>query len=284
MGETTGIEWTDATWNPWHGCHKISAGCKNCYMFREKKRYGQDPNVVVRSKTTFNSPLKWKDPRRVFTCSWSDFMIEEADPWRDEAWDIMRRTPQHTYQVLTKRIDRASGSVSNPPLPNVWLGVSVEQQKHKDRIDMLRDTPAALRFLSIEPLLEDIGELDLTQIDWVIAGGESGPGERVPHPAWFRAIRNQCIAANVPFFFKQWGEWRPPTEDDEYTTAHGRAGNPPAFIVGEDGSVNCFKNPSQQNPLVMIRAGKKSAGSVLDGREWKQFPSVYPAPYRLVTE
>lgn len=104
MGNSSNIEWTDATWNPWHGCHKVSQGCKNCYMFRDKRRYGQDPNVVTRAaSTTFYAPLKWKKPRRIFTCSWSDFFIEEADPWRDEAFAIMALTPQHTYQVLTKR-------------------------------------------------------------------------------------------------------------------------------------------------------------------------------------
>ena len=107
MAFKSAIEWTDATWNPWHGCHKISAGCKNCYMFRDKTRYGQDPNTVVRSgDKTFYAPLKWKEPRLIFTCSWSDFFIEEADPWRDEAFAIMALTPQHTYQVLTKRPDR----------------------------------------------------------------------------------------------------------------------------------------------------------------------------------
>src|ERR1700678_4420763 len=101
MGAKSNIEWTEATWNPWHGCHKISAGCKNCYMFAEKKRYGQDPDVVVRSKTTFHDPLRWREPKLIFTCSWSDFMIEEADSWREEAYGIMRITPRHTYQVLT---------------------------------------------------------------------------------------------------------------------------------------------------------------------------------------
>ena len=103
MGNKTGIEWCTSTWNPWRGCHKLRAGCKNCYMFREQNQYGHDPNIVVRSKTTFNDPLKWKEPAKVFVNSWSDFFIEEADPWRDEAWDIMRRTPHLTYQILTKR-------------------------------------------------------------------------------------------------------------------------------------------------------------------------------------
>lgn len=168
MGEKTGIEWTDATWNPWHGCRKVSPGCKFCYMYREKARYGQDPTKVVRSKTTFNAPLKWKDARKVFTCSWSDWFIEEADAWREEAYEIIRRTP-HQYQVLTKRIERGASYLPPEILPNMWLGVSVESRRYLERVDMLRDMPAAIRFLSIEPLLEDLGRINLLGIDWVIA-------------------------------------------------------------------------------------------------------------------
>jgi protein gp37 len=270
LGNKSAIEWTDATWNPWHGCHKISPGCKFCYMYREKKQYGQDPNLVVRSKTKFYDPLKWKEPRLIFTCSWSDWFIEEADAWRDEAWDIIRRTPQHTYQILTKRIDRAvhpltktaAGRIPVPALPNVWLGVSVEDRERLSRIDLLRQTPAAVRFLSLEPLLEDLGPLDLRGIDWVIVGGESGPGARPMHPAWARSIRDQCVAAEVPFFFKQWGEWAPPTSDAlrAWWVALSRPTRmgPRSHEFGDgDGAV---------------RVGKKSAGRLLDGREWNEMP------------
>ncbi len=219
MGEVTMIEWTDSSWNPWHGCHKISPGCKRCYMFRDKARYGQNPDVVVRSKTNFDAPLKWKDARRIFTCSWSDWLIEEADPWREEAYEIIQRTPQHTYQILTKRIDRAAGRVPAPPLPNVWLGVSVEDRQRKYRIAQLVETPAALRFLSIEPLLEDIGELDLRGIDWVIVGGESGPRARPFCVEWARSIIAQCKAAGVPVFCKQLGA-RVMDEDSSYGTGY----------------------------------------------------------------
>ena len=206
MGFETGIEWTNATWNPWHGCHKVSAGCKNCYMFTEKRRYGQDPNVVVQSKTTFGAPLRWKEPKLVFTCSWSDFFIEEADPWRQTAYEIMRRTP-HTYQVLTKRIERALSLalLEDPLIPNMWLGVSVENRAAKIRIDWLREASVALRFLSIEPLLEDIGELNLRGIHWVIVGGESGRGARSFEIEWARSIISQCRSASVPCFVKQLG-------------------------------------------------------------------------------
>jgi protein gp37 len=178
MGDTH-IQWTNKTWNPWHGCHKISPGCKNCYMFSDKARYGQDPNVVVRSKTLFNAPLKWTDPALVFTCSWSDWFIEEADEWRHDARDIILRTPHLTYQILTKRPERAARWIPAVPDPNVWLGVSVEDRKYGlPRIDVLRELPAAVRFLSIEPQLEDLGEINLSGIHWVIIGGESGPAAR----------------------------------------------------------------------------------------------------------
>lgn len=206
MGSSSTIEWTDATWNPWQGCHKISPGCKFCYMFRDKKRYGQDPNVVVRSKTTFNAPLKWEQGMRIFTCSWSDWYIKEADAWRGEAWEIIHQTPRHTYQILTKRIERAVGNSPLVVLPNVHLGVSVENARYKHRIDILRCLNATVRFLSIEPLIGDVGELDLRGIGWVIVGGESGGRDARPMNAdWVRGVRDQCIAAKVPFFFKQWG-------------------------------------------------------------------------------
>ena len=207
MGNSTGIQWTDKTWNPWHGCHKVSQGCKNCYMFRDKVRYGQNPDVVNRSKTTFRDPLKWLiEPTMCFTCSWSDWLIEEADPWRDEAYDIIRATPWITYQILTKRIDRAKGRVPDPPLPNIWLGVSVENFKAWDeRVHILKDTPAAKRFVSYEPALEDLGCVDLDGIDWIIVGGESGPGARRFNIGWAYNIIQQCREAGVACFVKQFG-------------------------------------------------------------------------------
>lgn len=206
MGAVTGIEWTDATWNPWYGCHKVSQGCKNCYMFRDMKRYGRDANVVRRSApATFNAPLRWREPKRIFTCSWSDFLIEEADAWREGAYGIINATPWHEYQVLTKRIERVGACLPDRWFSNLWLGVSVENRQARERIDILRGVPAAVRFLSIEPLLEDIGELDLRGIHWVIVGGESGPMARPMRAEWVRSIRDQCAAAGVLFFFKQWG-------------------------------------------------------------------------------
>ena len=255
MSENTGIEWTNSTWNPWHGCHKVSPGCKFCYMYREKHRYGQDPNVVNRSKTKFTEPLKWIEPRMVFTCSWSDWLIEEADPWREQAYEIIRMTERHTYQILTKRPERAAGRVPVPPFPNIWWGVSVENRATLHRIDTLRTIPAALRFLSLEPLLEDLGELNLSGIDWVIAGGESGMAARPAPPEWFRSIRDQCQAAGVPFFFKQWGEWVP---------VHNLLEHPVSYS-----DVPCGDGTHRR----MFNVGKKAAGAVLDGREWREFPA-----------
>lgn len=217
MAETTGIEWADATWNPWRGCHKVSQGCKNCYMFRDQVRYGRDPNVVVRSApATFNAPLKWAksgkvaEGARIFTCSWSDWFIEEADEWRDEAWRIIDATPRFNYLILTKRPERIRACLPADwgPYPNVWLGVSAERQEEaQERVPYLFRLPAAVRFVSAEPLL---GPLNLgfspAYVDWVITGGESDPTH--PRPCnldWVRAIRDQCQAAGVAYFHKQNG-------------------------------------------------------------------------------
>jgi protein gp37 len=206
MGYFSEIEWTEATWNPWHGCRKVSPGCAHCYMYRDKIRYGQDPSKVVRGKTTFHLPLRWKDPRLIFTCSWSDFFIEEADAWRAEAWDVIRSAPHHTYQILTKRPERILNHLPGDwPLPNVWLGVSVENPRFYWRIAVLREVGAFVRFLSLEPLLAAMPDLPLDGISWVIVGGESGPQCRPMKSEWVCEIRDRCREARVPFFFKQWG-------------------------------------------------------------------------------
>lgn len=224
MGERTAIEWTDQTWNPWHGCTKVSPGCAHCYMFRDKRRYGQDPNVVVRSaRATFTAPLRWKNPARVFTCSWSDFFHLEADVWRDEAWDIIRETPHLTYQILTKRVERIADCLPNDwgeGWPNVWLGTSVENSRWTARIALLLGVPARLHFLSCEPLLGPLtiaaymahplwagipGWNDAPTVKWVIVGGESGPNARPMELDWARDLRDECARAGVPFFLKQLG-------------------------------------------------------------------------------
>lgn len=227
MGDKTGIAWTEHTWNPWQGCHKVSPGCKHCYMFSEKHRYGKDPDIVVRSKPpTFNSPLKWKDPALVFTCSWSDFFVEEADPWREEAWDIIARTPHLTYQILTKRPERISSClprsfVWGAGLPNVWLGFSAENGVlFLERVNHLVHVPAAVHFVSYEPAL---GPIDVARgfayhelrgdgvyhrvpgLDWVIVGGESGYTGRIFDLKWARDVIDQCRTFGVKVFIKQLG-------------------------------------------------------------------------------
>lgn len=225
MGKTSAIEWTNATWNPWRGCHKISPGCKNCYMFRMMNRWGNDPNVVVRSKTTYTDPLTWKEPRKIFTCSLSDFFVSEADQWRDGAWLTIKACKQHTFQILTKRPERIKDHLPldwGDGYANVWLGVSVESWSYLERIDALRKIPAKLRFISFEPLIDSVmwengmpTELDLDGIGWVIVGGESGPNARPMNLKWAREINDLCTELGIPFFMKQLGGSRPGNTLDE---------------------------------------------------------------------
>lgn len=218
MSEKTAIQWTDATWNPWQGCRKISEGCKNCYMFAQKKRFGQDPlNIHRSSDTTFNAPLRYKEPKKIFTCSWSDFFLEEADQWRSEAWDIIRRTPHLTYQILTKRPERVQKCLPEfwSDLENVWLGVTVETQEHLQRIAPLANVKPSILFISVEPMLEPVnifygvsGILNgifsaYRVIDWVICGGESGPGNRRMETFWAENLKSQCEITKTSFFMKQ---------------------------------------------------------------------------------
>jgi protein gp37 len=213
----TGISWSDATWNPWVGCEHVSPGCDNCYMFSDMRRYGQNPEVVRRTMpATFSAPLKWVrnnlQIQRVFTCSWSDFFITDADEWRSEAWEIIRRTPQLTYQILTKRpvlIQRRLSADWGEGWPNCWLGVTVESRDYLERLNVLRRVPAAIRFASFEPVLEDLGDIDLTGIHWAIIGGESGPGMRPCSSHWIVHLVEQCTAAGVACFVKQGSAFRP---------------------------------------------------------------------------
>lgn len=215
MGEVTSIEWTDATWNPWQGCLKVSPGCKQCYMYRDMPRYGRDPRVVVRSKTTFTAPLKWarqgKEGIKIFTCSWSDWFIDQADEWRDEAWNVVRQTPQFAYQILTKRPENILKRL--PPdwgegWPNVWLGVSVESPSYLSRLRELERIPASVRFISYEPALEYVHfapYLENKKIHWLISGGESGTEPRPAELDWFRMVRDSCQEHGIAYFHKQHG-------------------------------------------------------------------------------
>ena len=207
------IEWTEATWNPVTGCTEISPGCAHCYAktFAERFRgvpnhpYEQGFDLQLRPERLVQ-PIKWKKPRSIFVNSMSDlFHPDVPEEFIREVFDVMRIADHHRFQVLTKRSERLAELAPSLPWPqNVWMGVSVENQRFTSRIDSLRTVPAAIRFLSCEPLLGEL-ELDLTDIDWVIAGGESGPGARPMRPQWIQSVRDQCLKSEVPFFFKQWG-------------------------------------------------------------------------------
>ena len=219
MSDNSKIEWTDATWNPVRGCSKISPGCKNCYAERFAERFrgvpghpfeqGFDVRLVPEK---LPDPLRWKTPRKIFVNSMSDLFHESIpDSYILQVAEIMREANWHIFQILTKRHDRMAKLLSGPlssfaSEPHIWWGVSVENRKHGlPRLRKLQKTQIAVRFLSIEPLLEDLGEIDLSGIAWVIVGGESGPEARPMQPAWVRSIQSQCGRDNVPFFFKQWG-------------------------------------------------------------------------------
>jgi protein gp37 len=210
----SGIEWTDATWNPVTGCTKVSPGCKHCYAERlahrlramGNRRYARGFAVTLHPDQ-LNLPLAWRRPRRIFVNSMSDLFHESIpDEYVRRVFDVMAKAHWHAFQILTKRSARlASLAADLPWSPNVWQGVSVENARYTWRIAHLQEVPTAVRFLSVEPLLGPIPRLPLVGIQWVIGGGESGGGRRPVDPAWVRNIRDQCIAARVPFFFKQWG-------------------------------------------------------------------------------
>jgi protein gp37 len=219
MAVLSKIEWTDATWNPVRGCTKISAGCKHCYAERFAERFrgvpghpfeqGFDLRLVPEKLA---EPLRWKSPKMIFVNSMSDlFHARVPQSYISKVVSVMRLARWHTYQVLTKRSERLRELLSGPfheaaKEAHIWWGVSVEDRKHGlRRIADLQSAPAAIRFLSVEPLLEDLGTLQLDGISWVIVGGESGPGARPMREEWVLSVRQQCLDANIPFFFKQWG-------------------------------------------------------------------------------
>jgi protein gp37 len=224
MADGSSIEWTDATWNPVTGCTKISAGCDNCYAARFSERFRGTPghpfengfDLTLRPER-LEQPLRWRRPRMIFVNSMSDLFHKDIPKeFIGKVFDTMEAAHWHTFQVLTKRsslmrdfLKRRYGEGRGPA--HIWCGVSVEDGTQLSRVRHLHEAPAGVRFLSIEPLLGPIGELDLTGIDWVIVGGESGPRARIMERAWVRPIRDQCKTARVAFFFKQWGGIRPKT-------------------------------------------------------------------------
>lgn len=238
------IEWTERTWNPTAGCSKVSAGCKNCYAEVMAKRLqaigvkgyenGFEFSLVP---DRLNEPLKRKKATVYFVNSMSDiFHHKMPENYLNKIFDVITKTPQHTYQILTKRADRMHEYFYNKIIPeNVWLGVTVENKKEGlPRIDYLRELKASVLFLSVEPLLEDLGEINLKNINWVIVGGESGPKARPMEKEWVINIKNQCKNNNVAFFFKQWGTW------------------------GAD----------------KIKRNKKQNGKILEGKIWHEYPNI----------
>lgn len=223
MADRSSIEWTESTWNPTTGCDRTSPGCDNCYaltlakrlksMGTEKYQNDGDPRTsgpgfaLTIHPDTLELPFRWRQPRLVFVNSMSDlFHPDVSVEFIARVFDVMRDTPQHTYQVLTKRSQRLRELAPELHWPsNVWMGVSVESRQYLFRIDHLRQAPAAVRFVSAEPLIGPLGSINLAGIDWVIAGGESGHGARPMEAEWSRELRDQCVEAGVDFFFKQWG-------------------------------------------------------------------------------
>ncbi len=213
---TTKIEWTERTWNPVTGCTKFSDGCGNCYaetMSRRlcamgMKKYSNSFKSTMHDKC-LTEPLSWKKPSTIFVCSMSDLFHKDVlFEFVDKVMDIIKQTPQHNYQILTKRVERMAGYFNDKVIPeNVWIGVTVESSKYKDRIDCIRNLNAKVKFLSCEPLIDDLGVLDLNGINWVIVGGESGNKARPMKEEWLVSIKDQTDKANIPFFFKQWGTW-----------------------------------------------------------------------------
>jgi protein gp37 len=222
---TSSIEWTEATWNPVAGCTILSPGCTNCYAMRMAARLeamgmakyagltrksggrAKWTGAVTLDRATLDLPKGWPKPRMIFVNSMSDLFQEAVpDSFVAEVWRVMAATPQHTYQILTKRPERmALATQSLPLLSNVWLGASVESAAYFERLDHLRRARATLRFVSLEPLLGSVAGVDLSLVDWAIVGGESGPGARPMNPDWVREIRAACLKHGTAFFFKQWG-------------------------------------------------------------------------------
>ena len=262
---TTKIEWTNETWNPITGCSHASEGCQNCYAEKMHKRlnamgqkkYSHDFNTIAFHESELDKDFG-KKPKMIFVNSMSDTFHRNIDDLTiDSILHACSENSQHIFQILTKRAERIN-DFCYPK--NVWLGVTVEKAKYKERIRYLKQTNATVKFLSCEPLLENLGVLDLSGIDWVICGGESGKSARPCDPRWVRDIQTQCKEQGVPFFFKQWGEW-----------------------LNESYDKNILKdmlNPKNKNCFTVLngsyyrRVGKAKAGALLDGIEYKEFPKI----------
>jgi protein gp37 len=276
---TTGIEWTEHTWNPFAGCTINSAGCTNCYamaMARRLEEMGTTPTYVGLTKVVngkavwtgrvnkgtaavMRKPFTVREPSIFFVNSMSDFWHPNArDEWRIEALGVMAAT-WHQYQVLTKLPQNIAPFLAKHDLwlpRNVWAGATVERHDFRHRIDQLREVDAAIRFLSVEPIIGRVGELDLSGIHWVIGGGESGPGAREMQPEWARALRDECLRQGVAFFWKQWG----------------RPQNNPLYQA----AIDFGSTPAEAAAYVEEQDPNGKGGSKIDGREWKQYPDFQP--------
>ena|SRR3989338_2565133 len=220
MSDKSSIEWTHATWNPTTGCTKISDGCLNCYaerlsyrLYRMGKTKYRNNFRLTLHKDVLQLPLKWQEPKKVFVNSMSDLFHKDVPfEFTKKVFEVMKRANWHCFQILTKRPERMlefTKKYYSKPLPNVWLGASVENVFSKNRIGILRKVPATIRFISMEPLLGPLGKLNMKDIHWVIVGGESGPNYRPVNHEWVKEIKDQCVKNHVPFFFKQWGGFTP---------------------------------------------------------------------------
>lgn len=277
MGKNSRIEWTDHTFNPWWGCTKVSEACKNCYAEAWSKRVGQQVWGPKAERRFFGDrhwlePLKWNadaagrgERRRVFCASMADVFEDRRilDPWRSKLWELIDATPQLDWLLLTKRPEHVEAFTPwRAHWPhNIWLGTTVEDQMAAEtRLPHLEKIPAAVRFISAEPLrgaLQIQPWLGIT-IDWVITGGESGPKARPSSPSWFRELLTQCAAARVPFHFKQWGDWVP-------------------GIQPKPGAQSATTIKQVDDGTTMLRVGKKAAGRLLDGAMWDGLPQTRAA-------
>lgn len=309
MSDDSNIEWTDATWNPTRGCRKVSPGCKNCYAetFAERWRdlpghpyeRGFSPRTVPES---LDLPRRWRRGRRIFVNSMSDlFLGDFSDDFIREVWQVMIETPRHTYQILTKRADRLAALAPTLAWPrHIWAGVSVESHHQQARIDALRCVPAAVRFISFEPLIGQIST-SLDDIDWCIVGGESGSNARPLHPAWVEALKSEAKRVGAAFFFKQWGRWKPIShmQEQEYRDlyvsrrkarrfenqeavdeSYGRRCIVPELVLRADGQhlpvgdAQAFRSDLPGWPAVHAFAlGKRRAGRTFAGAEVCEYPT-----------
>jgi protein gp37 len=315
MSDKTAIEWCStvqadgtvtagSTWNPIRGtnarhtCARISPGCLNCYAATMTRRglmgtapidygTGETPNDPARlDKKALLQPLTWKTPRKVFVCSMTDlFGTWVPGEWIEKILDVMMIATQHSYILLTKRPTRMRdilGGVALPP--HIWVGTTIESDRYAWRADRLRQMNCAVRWISAEPLLSGLPSLDLTGIDWLVAGGESGPKARPMHPSWPRDLRDRCQSAGVPFFFKQHGNYVSATDCPDETTSVSAI-----VAVNEDGSYVDERSLTEQshgplsmrtalaNSVFVMRVGNHKSGRLLDGRTWDEYPTVATA-------